>query len=210
LSAKLKMKNLQIDKNKILLILDLDETLIHATKEDIGYSPDFMVFDYNVYKRPYVTDFLSNLSQDFYLALWSTASENYIDRMISEIAPLGFKFEFVWGQTKATYKRVINVDQYNYEDFSEFQYIKRLKKVKSLGFRLEKTLMVDDTPHKVRENYGNAIYIKEFKGNLNDNELFYLEKYLKSIKDLENVRIVEKRNWRKEIQKIKPNPGNSI
>lgn len=197
-----KKDHLQTEKDKILLILDLDETLIHATKDDIGLEPDFVAYDYKVYKRPYVTDFLNNLSKDFYLAIWSTASENYIDKIISEIVPKNVKFEFVWGQTRATYKRVINVDQYNYTDFVEYHYIKRLKKVKSLGFRLEKTLMVDDTPHKVKENYGNAIYIKEYKGDSNDNELIYLEKYLKSLKDIENVRIVEKRNWRKDIQMI--------
>jgi RNA polymerase II subunit A small phosphatase-like protein len=152
-----------------------------------------------------LADFLSHLTKDFYLAIWSTASEDYIDKIISEIAPKNIKFEFVWGQTRATYKRMINVDIYNYADFVEYDYIKRLKKIKSLGFRLEKTLIVDDTPHKVKENYGNAIYIKEFKGDSNDNELIFLEKYLQGLKDSENVRTIEKRNWKKDLQMIDNN-----
>lgn len=193
---------MQTEKDKILLIFDLDETLIHATKDDIGLEPDFIAYDYKVFKRPYVADFLSNLSKDFYLAIWSTASEDYIDKIISEIAPKNIKFEFVWGQTRATYKRTIKVDQYNYTDFIEYHYIKRLKKVKTLGFRLERTLMVDDTPHKVKENYGNAIYIKEFKGDSNDKELIYLEKYLQRLKDSKNVLTIEKRNWKTDLQMI--------
>ena len=90
-----KKDHLQTEKDKILLILDLDETLIHATRDDIGLEPDFVAYDYKVYKRPYVTDFLNNLSKDFYLAIWSTASENYIDKIISEIVPNNVKFEFV-------------------------------------------------------------------------------------------------------------------
>jgi len=34
--------------NKILLILDLDETLIHATDQKIEGEPDFSIFDYLV------------------------------------------------------------------------------------------------------------------------------------------------------------------
>ncbi len=37
---------------KPLIILDVDQTLIFATKERLNKEPDFIVFDYNVYKRP--------------------------------------------------------------------------------------------------------------------------------------------------------------
>jgi carboxy-terminal domain RNA polymerase II polypeptide A small phosphatase len=40
------------ETDKKLLILDLDETLIHATSKKLSREPDFIVFDYFVYKRP--------------------------------------------------------------------------------------------------------------------------------------------------------------
>ena len=43
---------------KILLIFDLDETLIHATKDDLDLKVDFKIGEYNVYKRPNVDEFL--------------------------------------------------------------------------------------------------------------------------------------------------------
>lgn len=73
--------------------------------------------------------------------------------------------------------------------------------MKKKGFGLEKILIVDDTPLKARTNYGNAIYIKEFKGDVFDKELAYLNEFLFSIKDVENVRTIEKRGWADAFKK---------
>ncbi len=54
---------------------------------------------------------------------------------------------------------------------------------------------MDDTPAKSRSNYGNAIYIKEFLGDMKDQELKYLRDYLLTLKNVDNVRAIEKRNW---------------
>ena len=61
---------------------------------------------------------------------------------------------------------------------------------------MKRTLIVDDTPEKVRQNYGNAIYIKPYVGAPDDRELASLADYLLTLKDAENVRGIEKRNWR--------------
>lgn len=184
---------------KILLILDLDETLIFATGENTEAAPDAEVFGYKVYKRRYLNKFLTSVSQHFKLAIWSTASEDYIEQIISELFPKNIRFEFIWGAGKATFRRAKTQNQETDNSATGNQYVKRLKKVKQLGFSLEKTLMVDDSPEKLTDNYGNAIYIKEFKGDPADEELLHLEKYLLSLKDLENVRTIEKRNWRANL-----------
>ena len=57
-------------------------------------------------------------------------------------------------------------------------------------------LIVDDTPEKSRNNYGNAIYIKEFSGDTTDEELKHLHDYLLTLKKVDNVRTIEKRGWR--------------
>jgi TFIIF-interacting CTD phosphatase-like protein len=76
-------------------------------------------------------------------------------------------------------------------------YEKRLEKLKKLGYRLENIIIVDVTPEKSRTNYGNAVHIKQFSGDMNDDELKYLYNYLLTLKNIENIRTVEKRYWRK-------------
>lgn len=60
-------------------------------------------------------------------------------------------------------------------------------------------MIVDDTPHKSKDNYGNAIYPKEYKGDKNDNELLLLADYLLTLKDKTNVRRIEKRGWKSKL-----------
>ena len=44
----------------------------------------------------------------------------------------------------------------------------------------------------------NAIIVKEFLGDPDDNELELLSKFLEKIKDSSNVRTIHKGNWRIE------------
>ncbi len=82
----------------------------------------------------------------------------------------------------------------------QYEYTKLLKKVKHKGYDLDRVLIVDDTPAKVKNAYGNAIYVTEFNGDPADNELEVLGDYLLRFKDMENVRRVEKRGWRSRMQ----------
>ena len=92
------------------------------------------------------------------------------------------------------------LEQYGYSDYYRHKhYVKPLIKVQKKGIApLEKILIIDDTPAKARLNYGNVIYPKEFTGNPQDEELWKLSKYLKTLKDVPNVRTIEKRNWREK------------
>ncbi|MEL6562394.1 MAG: NIF family HAD-type phosphatase, partial [Bacteroidota bacterium] len=90
------------------------------------------------------------------------------------------------------------LEQYAYADYYNHKhYVKPLVKVKKKGIAtLEKMLIIDDTPAKSRLNFGNAIYPSEFNGNPLDDELAKLSDYLETLKSSENVRAIEKRNWR--------------
>ncbi len=82
----------------ILLILDLDETLIHATEEPLQREPDFFVGPYSVYRRPYLADFLTSCSACFRLAVWSTGTDEYVGPVVERIMPPGVEPAFVWGR----------------------------------------------------------------------------------------------------------------
>ncbi|WP_299683009.1 HAD family hydrolase [uncultured Dokdonia sp.] len=179
------------NKKNILLILDLDETLIHATEVQQDIPHCFTYADYYIYKRPYLEEFLKMVSVYFDLAIWSSADDRYVEDIVAQIKPPTIDFKFIWGRSRCTTRRDYSLDTYIHE--------KRLKKVKKQGYTIERMLIVDDSPEKTKDNYGNAIYINPFEGNQEDHELQLLLKYLSSIKELENIRNLEKRGWRNQV-----------
>ena len=180
--------------NKPLVILDVDQTLIFASKVRLNRQHDFEVFDYFVYKRPNLIEFITRLDQSYEIAIWSSAGNDYVNSIIEQLE-LTIEIQFIWGRNEATQKRQLN-DYYETGNDTEYYYVKPLKKVKRKGYDLERILIIDDSPHKSKLNYGNAIYPKPYKGETDDNELLILIDYLESIKDVPNFRTIEKRNWR--------------
>ena len=171
----------------ILLILDLDETLIYATEEPLGREHDFVVGPYAVCRRPHLAEFLASCSDCFRLAVWSTASDDYVRAVAGRIMPPGVEPAFAWGRSRC-------VRRFDPESFEEY-HVKDLKKVKRLGYRLERDLIADDTPRKVHRHYGNALYVPPFFGDPRDEVLPRLARFLISLRDEPNVRTLKKRGW---------------
>ena len=164
------------------------------------------VYNYHVYKRPFLIEFLTKVSENFLLAVWSSASDEYVEEIVKRIFPKNIPMEFVWGRSRCTYKRNLQIDEFGYYsnryfDHYHYHYIKPLKKVKRRGYHLDRILIVDDSPHKSKDNYGNAIYPTPFTGDQKDRELALLSKYLQSLKNKENLRYIEKRNWQLNIKR---------
>ncbi|GAB5527983.1 MAG: hypothetical protein Roseis2KO_58550 [Roseivirga sp.] len=176
------------DTPKPLLIFDLDETLVHASERELSVKPHFTFDLYHIYERHYLREILSDLSKSFMLAVWSSAGDAYVEYVARQIKPVDVNFEFVWGYSKCTPK--------SDPETSRHYNLKNLKKVKRKGFSLRRTLIVDNTPSKVSANYGNAIYIQDFLGSIEDTELLKLRDYLLMIKDREDFTRVEKRFWK--------------
>lgn len=177
--------------NKKLIVLDLDETLIHATHQSLLPNINFEYSDYAVYLRPHLHDFFQYLSQKFYIGIWSSADDRYVEDIVKLITPKNIKLEFVWGRSRCSKRKNIELDRYIYE--------KRLEKLKRLGYNLTQIIIIDDSPEKVKENYGNAIYINPYIGNTDDEELLLLIKYLDTLISVDNVRAVEKRDWKSSV-----------
>jgi len=185
-------------QEKMLLILDLDETLIHATAERIRDDFNLQVYHYYIYLRPGLATFLTQCVEYFTLAIWSSASDDHM-ASVKQAFPDHVTPAFVWARSRCTRFRLPGLDEQGFDSLdcsTQYEFAKRLKKVVRQGFDLKRTLIVDDTPEKVRQNYGNAIYIKPYVGAPDDRELASLPDYLLTLKDAENVRGIEKRNWR--------------
>lgn len=175
--------------DRTLLILDLDETLVHATDAPLERAHDFEVGPYVVYRRPGVDAFIRAMDAHFELAVWTSSTRLYAEPMVAELFPAGIVPSFVWSRERCT-------QRFNPETH-DFEWAKNLDKLKRKGYPLERVLMIDDTPEKLAKHYGNLVRVKPFEGDPSDAELFGLIDYLPTLADAANVRRIEKRHWRK-------------
>jgi TFIIF-interacting CTD phosphatase-like protein len=174
-----------------LLVLDLDETLVYSVKEPLARTPDFTALQYSVYKRPGVDLFLSTCTDWFKIAVWTSSSPDYAHEVIRNIFPESVKIQFIFTWERCSVR-------FDYQT-GKYYYVKQLKKLKKKGYSLKKILVIDDTPETFVDNYGNAIQVRKYKGEQEDDELLMLLKYLKMIGSVENVRKLEKRDWRNQV-----------
>lgn len=172
-----------------LLILDIDETLIHGREAPLARECDFRAGAFYIYLRPNVRHFLDTVSEVYDLACWSSASKDYLDVVVNELmSGLDRSLLFVWDRSRCT-RRIDFVYQEEY-------FLKDLKKVKHKGFDLKRVLILEDEPRKVHRHFGNAIYVKPFEGAEDDDELLKLGTFLESIRTVPDFRKLEKRFWR--------------
>jgi RNA polymerase II subunit A small phosphatase-like protein len=178
-------------ENSILLVLDLDETLIFASDAELARPCDVKLYGYYLYKRPYLEQFLKNCATVYQIAIWSAGTEDYVTGAASLIFPDTVQPVFMWGRTRC-------VRRFD-EEFKMYYYVKDLNKIRRKGFDLKRVLVVDDIPITAQRNYGNAIYMLPYRGDPEDRELRLLWQYLDTLSHVENVRIFEKRGWRTQF-----------
>ena len=175
-----------------LLLLDLDETLVHARDTPLEREEDFRVGEYFVYRRPHVDTFIAGVLARFDVAVWTSSGEHYAAQVIERIFPAG-ALKFVWSSRKCTMTRDW--------DTGEISNKKDLAKLKRQGYPLESVIAVDDTPSKYSRSYGNLVTVTEFLGDTADDELPLLLRYLETLIPVGNVRTVVKRRWRTHAPK---------
>lgn len=175
-----------------LLILDVDETLVHATYSPLPRAADLLIEDIHVYKRPGLDAFLKTCFEWFEVAVWTASSADYVEPLMRSLLPDPSRLAFLWSRARCT----IRTDPETFEQ----DRLKKLNKVKRRGYSLERVLVVDDSARKHVRNYGNLIQIREFEGDPEDRELAALIKFLEWLGPAENVRRIEKRAWRQRFE----------
>ena len=152
------------DPQKPLVILDMDECLLHATSIPIELiRANFKYQQLYVYIRPDLDDFLLKLNQHYTLGIWSTGTDQYVQHLIQKITPKDINYAFVWGRSKCRKVR----DEF----FGFTHYYKALDKLKRYGYNPQDIIMIDDTPSKIITNHATIMTIEPFEGNLTDNGL---------------------------------------
>jgi carboxy-terminal domain RNA polymerase II polypeptide A small phosphatase len=169
-----------------LLVLDLDETLVHSTYNPTYGPPDLHVFEFYIYYRPFLQYFLRAISKSFDIGIWSAGTQNYVEEVVSKIMPKDVNPIFVYGRWKCDER-----------DFNGFIiHVKPLKELEVFGYNIDKMIIVDDSPEKCIDNFENAIIPRKFVGQDFDMELFDLLIYLDSIKYVNNFREINHKNWK--------------
>jgi RNA polymerase II subunit A small phosphatase-like protein len=176
----------------MLLILDLDETLIFSSEAPLDRPEDFKVGPYYTYKRPGVDGFLEFALKCFTVAVWTSSEALYAHQVVGLLFPAIERLNFIWTRDRCTLR--------SDHETGDSYWLKDLKKVKRAGFPLEQTLIVDDSPEKLQRNYGNYLRIEPFYGDSSDSELHRLKDFLLTLRDLPDVRTVEKRGWRRGLE----------
>lgn len=158
---RIKYKN----PNKKLLILDIDETLIYLDNKycfeiTTDNEPDFIYADkYYAIKRPYLDQFLREVSKKYDIALWTAGSEQYAND-ISKVLKLKTKFNFSKNEMSNGQKSLTIVINH-FPEFSKKDII-----------------VIDDKEEYYLNDLENLILIKPFFGNQNDEELIRVFKLL--------------------------------
>jgi len=172
---------------KPLLILDLDETLVHSAEHVLESPADFCFDEFFVYRRPFLAEFLDTVSEWFNLAVWSSASGPYVRTLVGHLLD-DRSLEFVWARDRCTRR----FDAEARQDY----WVKNLEKVKRKGIPLERVLIIDDSPEKIAAHYGNHLRVQPFLGDPTDSDLRDILPFLEWMRHADNFRSVQKRRWR--------------
>lgn len=177
--------------NARLLILDLDETLIHGTQKALERPADFQAGRYHIYRRPHLEAFLTGCFSRFKVAVWTSASPDYADAVVRHIFPNPEDLVFLWAGDRCTRA----YDPETCEHYSRKRFAKLRRVRRRNGWGLGDVLAVDDSPEKWQCAYGNYIRVAPFEGDPQDMVLPQLLQYLGEIALEPDFRAIEKRGW---------------
>src|SRR5205085_12652565 len=180
---------------KLIVILDIDNTLIDAEFDDSyrikNVKPDFKFkIDndvFNIWKRTGLDEFLEWLFNNHEVAFWSASHKEYVDEVLRNILKHNMKPLFIWSSNKCTKK--IKYEGWTTDSIYIIKDLNKFWKKKSNREELKrKTIIVDDTPTTYLRNYGNALPIGHFMKDPKDIELSRIKEALTILSEYSNVR----------------------
>ena len=188
------------NSNKKVLILDLDETLIHSdidrlldqkkTKYDAVVkfdSNDEKNIELPILLRPGLFEFLDYASEKFDLVVFTASDKFYADAIIDYIE-----------KDKKYFKMRLYRDQCIF--IEPGLYIKDLNIFKPYK-KMEDLIIVDNSLFSFANQLNNGILVTSFFDDKNDSFLYNVKEYLDMIKDVKDFRETNKENFQFETYK---------
>ena len=164
-----------------LLLLDLDETLIHCNQSPSVRSTFDMEVDFinqegheligylNI--RPHVTRFLETMSQHYEVVIFTASLKYYADRIVKIIDPQREYISELFYRDSCSKTR----EQKHVKDLTIFK-----------GIPLSDMILVDNNFYCLWPQPDNGVPIMNFENDKKDQELLKLEPFLLSLKEVKN------------------------
>jgi RNA polymerase II subunit A small phosphatase-like protein len=176
---------------RILIVFDLDETLIHSTLSESDRPADFMFREHFVYVRPHLNTFFKKSNEHFDFGIWTNGGEVYTGEIIKKIIPSFIGLRFVWPRSM-----FINGVPQTLDTLRE---PKNLRRLIVNGYDPCRVLVIDDNPDESVIDYGISIEVQAYYGQPEDCELLFLLQYLEKVRFLKDTRSVTHTSWRNEV-----------
>jgi RNA polymerase II subunit A small phosphatase-like protein len=186
---------------QLLVIFDIDETLVYTRDEALACEPTFRLGTYNVYVRPYAHQLMAVASEVFDdVAFWTAGSREYGKAIAGRLLPSSIEPFFVWGRERAT-RRLRDLASPGALQVEErWYYRKYIYKVPM--YDRSNVIAVDDRPESFEHDYGNLLSVRPFTGDQADDELRLLATYLQAIPEEVTAHVhtdIDLRAWRRQI-----------
>jgi len=152
-----------------LIILDVDETLIHACPEWIGRKPDFMAADQMIFIRPYAKALIRLALQQHQVAVWTASYGQYTREILAELFDDLSDIAFIWDRNDCR----LCSDESGHDYFA-----KDLSKIEQLSWGADGYVVIDDQPEYILGNSKYIIGVKPYFGSLHDDALVQLAEQL--------------------------------
>ena len=174
-----------IDHNKKMLILDLDETLVHSSLKPIQYNnqviqPDIFLkvkfhsnyFNVYVLKRPFVDEFLEAMNKIYNIIIFTASVQEYADPLLNQLDK----------------NKVIKLRYYR-NSCTTNQNGKFVKDLSTLYKDLNNIILLDNNPISYSYNKSNGLPIITWYSDKKDKELYKIIpvlQFLSKVKDVRN------------------------
>lgn len=173
----------------MILILDIDETLIHSVSNEDELSRvdadllvnSFNVFEYTVVRRPHVDEFLKRMMSDPYyrVGIWSAGTYDYVHAIVNKLIPDTSRLEFI--MTRNDCNEVKDKPLAKVRDLYKRRYEDQVDMYGEYAVPFPPTtsdfLIIDDRPQVTGHDELNHLQIVPFEGEY-DEELKRLLTYL--------------------------------
>lgn len=179
------------DEGRQTLILDLDETLIHALPPGQEPPPhlesievEYPKNSIKVLKRPGLTEFLDKIKDLFEVLIWTASSQEYADPIINAIDPTNIVAHRLYRQDCTIYKEKRR-SSVSYNKSPELNCLKidSIKELNRLGRDVKRCFIVDDKEISYSKNADRGIPIKAWVEDENDRELERVFQVLRGLHD---------------------------
>mmetsp|Transcript_35899 Transcript_35899/g.41929 ORF Transcript_35899/g.41929 Transcript_35899/m.41929 type:complete len:301 (+) Transcript_35899:14-916(+) len=170
-------------QGKPVLVLDLDETLIHATRTRPSYPAQeitVVVGDrkrrFYVVKRPGVEEFLETLAQSYTILIYTASIYAYAETILLQLGLKRFIAEI-----------------YHREHCLRLTDELIIKDLSVIGKNIDRMVLIDDAVHNMKQQPENSLLISRFEGAESDCWLATITPFLKKLALCHNFRSVSRK-----------------